>query len=68
MQQHYGLAQGISVEEAVRCKYMVNVDGNGASDTLLPTLCAGSLTMLASIVNEWYRSRLEPYVHYLPVR
>lgn len=35
------------------------VDGNSGAGRLLPTLCSGSLTMLASLVQEWYHFKLQ---------
>lgn len=46
----------------------VVVDGNGAPTRLLPTLCSGALTLLASILDEWWYFRARPFQHYLPVR
>ncbi|PSC67835.1 hypothetical protein C2E20_8489 [Micractinium conductrix] len=48
-------------------RYQMVVDGNSGAGRLLPTLCSGSLTMLASLVQEWYHFKLQPFKHYLPI-
>lgn len=50
------------------CSLQVVVDGNGAPTRLLPTLCSGALTLLASIMDEWWYFRARPFRHYLPIK
>ncbi|KAL4428997.1 hypothetical protein ABPG77_006036 [Micractinium sp. CCAP 211/92] len=49
-------------------RFQVVVDGNGAPTRLLPTLCSGALTLLASIMDEWWYFRARPFRHYLPIK
>ncbi|KAL4440323.1 hypothetical protein ABPG75_003324 [Micractinium tetrahymenae] len=49
-------------------RFQMVVDGNGAPTRLLPTLCSGALTLLASILDEWWYFRARPFQHYLPVK
>ena len=44
------------------------LDGNTFSSRLMRTLRSGSLVFRAGLFSEWFDERLEPYLHYLPVR
>eukprot|EP00887_Chlorella_sp_A99_P005845 scaffold1.g5845.t1 len=51
-----------------RYRYNIIIDGNGAPDRMTPTMCLGSIILRATIYQEWFYSRLQPYKHYIPVR
>ena len=55
-------------EAAWAHKYIMILDGNTFSSRLMRTLRSGSLVFRAGLFTEWFDERLEPFVHYLPVR
>ena len=55
-------------EAAWAHKYVMILDGNTFSSRLMRTLRSGSLVFRAGLFTEWFDERLEPFVHYLPVR
>eukprot|EP00887_Chlorella_sp_A99_P005834 scaffold1.g5834.t1 len=63
--QRFGKAQRLN---PFRYRYNIIIDGNGAPDRMTPTMCLGSIILRATIYQEWFYSRLQPYKHYIPVR
>ena len=55
-------------EAAWAHKYVMILDGNTFSSRLMRTLRSGSLVFRAGLFTEWFDERLEPFLHYLPVR
>lgn len=66
--RRYGLADRMPEEAAWAHKYIMILDGNTFSSRLMRTLRSGSLIFRAGLFTEWFDERLEPFVHYLPVR
>lgn len=54
-------------DQAYRHKYLLVIDGNAAATRLPPFLCSSSLVFLIEGMVEWFYSRIEPWVHYVPV-
>ncbi|KAI9727967.1 MAG: hypothetical protein M1828_005372 [Chrysothrix sp. TS-e1954] len=50
-----------------RYKYLFDVDGAGFSGRFLPFLASKSLPFKASLMREWWDSRLTPWKHFIPV-
>lgn len=48
-------------------KYLLDMDGATASTSFLPFLRSRSLPFRASIMQEWWRDRVTPWVHYVPL-
>lgn len=63
--QRFGKAQRL---DPFQYRYNIIIDGNGAPDRMTPTMCLGSIILRATIYQEWFYSRLQPYKHYIPVR
>lgn len=68
MKARYGLAPHLNHAQLFSHKYQVEVDGNAAPSSLLPALCSGTLTLSASLMREWYYTRMVPYRHFVPVK
>jgi len=68
MEARYGRAARAPEEAAWAHKYVMILDGNTFSSRLMRTLRSGSLVFRAGLFREWFDERLEPFLHYLPVR
>jgi len=44
------------------------LDGNTFSSRLMRSLTSRSLLFKAGLFSEWFDERIQPYVHYMPVR
>ncbi|KLT40244.1 hypothetical protein CC85DRAFT_249776 [Cutaneotrichosporon oleaginosum] len=64
----YPYRQRVSREEADAHKYVVDVDGNAWSARFQRLLMSGSLVFKSTIMPEWYNDRIQPWVHYVPVK
>ena len=64
------LGPPMSIEEHLRYKYLIDIDGNSCTySRLYWILKSNSLCLKHSSVNEqWYYKGLEPYVHYIPLK
>ncbi|WWC65508.1 uncharacterized protein I303_108126 [Kwoniella dejecticola CBS 10117] len=55
-------------DEAAQYKYVIDVDGNAWSARFNRLLTSGSLIMKATIMPEWYSDRIQPWVHFVPLK
>lgn len=49
-------------------KYVIDVDGNAWSARFQRLLMSGSLVFKSTIIPEWWTDRIQPWVHYVPVK
>ncbi|BGO91104.1 hypothetical protein NBRC10512_005802 [Rhodotorula toruloides] len=56
------------VEEQNQYKYVIDVDGNGWSGRFHRLMVSNSLVLKSTIFPEWYSDRIQPWVHYVPVK
>ncbi|CAH7674288.1 glycosyl transferase family 90-domain-containing protein [Phakopsora pachyrhizi] len=49
-------------------KYVIDVDGNGWSGRFHKLMSTKSAILKSTIFPEWYFDRIQPWVHYIPVR
>ena len=68
MQAQYGLKERVPEDEMWRYKFIMILDGNTFSSRLMRTLTSGSLVFRAGLFSEWFDERIQPHVHYIPVR
>lgn len=66
--EEYPYRSRVSREDADRHKYVVDVDGNAWSARFQRLLMSGSLVFKATIMPEWYNDRIQPWVHYVPIK
>ncbi|WRT69345.1 uncharacterized protein IL334_006329 [Kwoniella shivajii] len=65
----YAFAHGrMGHEEALAYKYVIDVDGNAWSARFNRLLTSGSLIFKATIMPEWYTDRIQPWIHYVPIK
>ena len=57
----------MTFKEALDYKYVLDVDGNSWSARTQRLLLGGSLVFKSSINPEWWSSRVQPWVHYIPI-
>lgn len=55
-------------DQADMHKYVVDVDGNAWSARFQRLLMSGSLVFKSTIMPEWYNDRIQPWVHYVPIK
>ncbi|BEI95985.1 hypothetical protein CcaverHIS631_0109340 [Cutaneotrichosporon cavernicola] len=64
----YPYRERVSRDDADRHKYVADVDGNAWSARFQRLLMSGSLVFKATIMPEWYNDRIQPWVHYVPIK
>ncbi|KAL4079990.1 glycosyltransferase family 90 protein [Scleroderma yunnanense] len=57
-----------SIADAGKYKYVFDVDGNGWSSRFKRLITSNSLIFKATVYPEWFTDRIEPWVHYIPVK
>ncbi|CAB9527271.1 KDEL motif-containing protein 1 [Seminavis robusta] len=65
--ERYRFANGMKYLELQRNKYILDVDGNGATQRFPGLPRSGSVIFKSSRYREWYHGVMEPYKHYVPV-
>ncbi|GAA5912419.1 uncharacterized protein JCM6883_005663 [Sporobolomyces salmoneus] len=58
----------MSEEEQNQYKYVIDVDGNGWSGRFHRLMSSNSLVLKSTIFPEWYADRIQPWVHYVPLK
>ncbi|GAA6021125.1 hypothetical protein JCM10207_003377 [Rhodosporidiobolus poonsookiae] len=58
----------MSEEEQNQYKYVIDVDGNGWSGRFHRLMASNSLVLKSTIFPEWYADRIQPWVHYVPLK
>ncbi|KAL0579315.1 hypothetical protein V5O48_002713 [Marasmius crinis-equi] len=64
----YTVSRRMSAKEAGNYKYVLDVDGNGWSGRFKRLITSKALVFKATVYPEWYTSRIQPWVHYVPVQ
>ncbi|KAG9027172.1 Glycosyltransferase Family 90 domain containing protein [Tulasnella sp. JGI-2019a] len=54
--------------EIFQYKYIMDIDGNGWSARFKRLMTTRSLILKSTIFPEWYTDRIQPWVHYVPVK
>ncbi|KAI6032593.1 glycosyl transferase family 90-domain-containing protein, partial [Pisolithus orientalis] len=57
-----------NISEAGKYKYVLDVDGNGWSSRFKRLMTSNSLIFKATVYPEWFTDRIQPWVHYIPVK
>ncbi|KAG8907344.1 Glycosyltransferase Family 90 domain containing protein [Tulasnella sp. 403] len=58
----------LTYEMANQWKYVIDVDGNGWSARFKRLMSTNSLVLKSTIFPEWFMDRIQPWVHYVPVK
>lgn len=57
-----------SLEDMAEDRYVMDVDGNAYSARFRAHLHSNQVPLKSTIYKEWYYDRIQPWVHYVPVR
>ncbi|KAK4686098.1 hypothetical protein P7C73_g4039, partial [Tremellales sp. Uapishka_1] len=68
LRDEFGFSEKMTHEDALRYKYVIDVDGNAWSARFKRLLTSGSLVLKSTIMPEWWTDRIQPWVHYVPVQ
>ncbi|KAF9267963.1 hypothetical protein L218DRAFT_995514 [Marasmius fiardii PR-910] len=68
MNDMYPVAKKMLHKEAGNYKYVLDVDGNAWSGRFKRLMTSNALVFKATIYPEWYHSRVQPWLHYVPVQ
>nr|XP_031859158.1 uncharacterized protein CI109_005353 [Kwoniella shandongensis]KAA5526230.1 hypothetical protein CI109_005353 [Kwoniella shandongensis] len=49
-------------------KYLLDIDGNGWSARFKRLMSTNSVVLKSTIFPEWYTDRIQPWVHYIPIK
>ncbi|KAF9268388.1 hypothetical protein L218DRAFT_954750 [Marasmius fiardii PR-910] len=49
-------------------KFLLDMDGNAWSSRFKRLVSSGSVVLKATVYNEWWADRVQPWVHYVPVQ
>lgn len=55
-------------KEAVKYKYVLDVDGNGWSSRFKRLMTSNSVVFKSTVYPEWFTHRIAPWVHYVPIQ
>ncbi|GAA5991508.1 hypothetical protein JCM11641_001189 [Rhodosporidiobolus odoratus] len=58
----------MSVEDQNEYRYVIDVDGNGWSGRMHRLMASNTLVLKSTIFPEWYSERIQPWVHYVPLK
>ncbi|EFP88072.2 uncharacterized protein PGTG_12519 [Puccinia graminis f. sp. tritici CRL 75-36-700-3] len=68
MHTHLKFAGTMGLDESYQYKYLMDVDGNGWSGRFHRLMSTKSLVLKSTIFPEWYSDRIQPWVHYVPIK
>lgn len=65
---HYKPTKEIFMSRQYAWKYLPDIDGASFSDRFMAVLRSNSAIMKSTLFKEWHDSRLQPWVHFIPVQ
>lgn len=68
MRAHIQFAHTMGLDESYQYKYLIDLDGNGWSGRFHRLMSTKSLVLKSTIFPEWYADRVQPWVHYIPIK
>ncbi|KNE93907.1 hypothetical protein PSTG_12710 [Puccinia striiformis f. sp. tritici PST-78] len=68
MHRNLKFAGTMGLDESYQYKYLIDVDGNGWSGRFHRLMSTKSLVLKSTIFPEWYSDRIQPWVHYVPIK
>lgn len=68
MDEYTFKAVHMTFEEALQFKFIVDIDGNTWSSRFERLLTGGSLIFKSTVMPEWWTTRVQPWVHYVPIQ
>ncbi|KZS99159.1 hypothetical protein SISNIDRAFT_448018 [Sistotremastrum niveocremeum HHB9708] len=68
LEQKYTFGEVVNHTIANQFKYMIDVDGNGWSARFKRLMTTRSCILKATTFPEWYADRIQPWLHYIPIK
>ncbi|GAA5873960.1 hypothetical protein JCM8547_001588 [Rhodosporidiobolus lusitaniae] len=68
MKQLIDFKDTMGLNEAYQYKYVMDVDGNGWSGRFHRLMSMKACVLKSTLFPEWYGDRIQPWVHYVPVK
>lgn len=64
----YAFRGRVTPDDLDRAKYLIDVDGNAWSARFQRLMLSGSLLLKSTVMPEWFSDRIQPWLHYVPVK
>ncbi|MBW0550226.1 hypothetical protein O181_089941 [Austropuccinia psidii MF-1] len=68
LSQIINFAPTMGLDESYQYKYLIDLDGNGWSGRFHRLMSTNSIVLKSTIFPEWYADRVQPWVHYVPIK
>ncbi|KAG0147782.1 hypothetical protein CROQUDRAFT_42346 [Cronartium quercuum f. sp. fusiforme G11] len=68
MRGHLQFADTMGLNDSLQYKYLIDLDGNGWSGRFHRLMSSNSLVLKSTIFPEWYAQRVQPWIHYVPIK
>ncbi|WVF70460.1 hypothetical protein IAT40_005250 [Kwoniella sp. CBS 6097] len=68
VQNKYRFAGRKDWNQGNQYKYLLDIDGNGWSARFKRLMSTNSVVLKSTIFPEWYTDRIQPWVHYIPIK
>lgn len=65
---HYAFRDFVTPDDLDHTKYLIDVDGNAWSARFQRLMLSGSLLFKSTIMPEWFSDRIQPWLHYVPIK
>lgn len=68
LETNYHFTSRLDWNEGNQYKYMIDLDGNGWSARFKRLMNTNACILKSTIFPEWYSDRIQPWVHYVPLK
>ncbi|WWC86254.1 uncharacterized protein L201_001127 [Kwoniella dendrophila CBS 6074] len=68
VEQDYKFGSRKDWSQGNQYKYLLDIDGNGWSARFKRLMTTNSVVLKSTIFPEWYTDRIQPWVHYIPIK
>lgn len=65
---NYAFRDRVTPADLDRAKYLIDVDGNAWSARFQRLMLSGSLLLKSTVMPEWFSDRIQPWLHYVPLK
>ncbi|WVR05878.1 hypothetical protein IAU60_002904 [Kwoniella sp. DSM 27419] len=68
IEKDYKFGERKNWDQGNQYKYLIDIDGNGWSARFKRLMSTNSAILKSTIFPEWYTDRIQPWVHYIPIK
>lgn len=68
IKENYAFRGRVTPDDMDHAKYLIDVDGNAWSARFQRLMLSGSLLLKSTVMPEWFSDRIQPWLHYVPVK